>query len=164
MITRGLVAIGLLAVSNGVNAQTAPPAGTPGFEDMLAGQSVLKMNGACNRLTTPEGDRTPECDKQLINIAFASGNSTFLATMEGKGSISFRGRDSAARGDVATIALRSVILTGTDLSSPPVEIKAKGQCTYTNPHKGPIQVECSANTAKGKYELSYVSDGVWPPK
>jgi hypothetical protein len=162
MIANVAMAIGLLVASGAASAQTAPPTGDSELEKMLAGTSTYKINGTCNRLLSPEGDQTAECDKELINVAFPSGNSSFIATTR-KGGVSFRGRDSAAKGDVATIRLTSVILT-TDLSTPPVEIKAKGQCTYTNPNKGPIHVDCSADTANGKYELSFVSDGVWPPQ
>ncbi len=164
MKTWSKLALGLLLVGSPASAQTSSPNGPSDFEKMLAGTSVLKINGSCKRLETPDGDQTSNCDNELINIAFSSGNSSFAATIKGRGGITFRGKDSAARGDVAAIELATILLTGTDLSTPPVELKAKGRCTYTNPNKGPIQVECSADTVKGKYTLSYVSDGVWPPK
>ena len=157
MTGRYVLALGLLAMGSTATAQTD-------FEKMLSNVRTFNINGTCNRLVTPEGDQTQICDAQLLNMAFPSGNSSFIATMKDKGGISFRGRDSAAAGDIATIKLDTIILTGKDLSSPPVTIKAKGECTYTNPNKGPIHVDCSADTARGKYELSFVSDGVWPPK
>lgn len=164
MTARYLAALALLTASSTVSAQTAPPIGTSEIERMLAGTSTFKINGTCKRLATPEGDQTQDCGAELVNVAFSSGNSSFVAEIEGKGSISFRGKDNAAMGDVATIKVATILLTGTDPSTPPVVIKAKGTCTYTNPNKGPIHVECSADTATGKYELSFVSDGVWPPK
>ena len=125
--------------------------------------SIFKLNGTCSKLVTPDGDLTGECGAELLNMAFASGNSSFVATIKDKGAVSFRGRDSAAKGDTAAIKLDSIILTGADPSQM-ATVEAKGQCTYTNPNKGPIHVECKAKTAKGAYELSYVSDGVWPPR
>ncbi|UVO53897.1 hypothetical protein [Sphingomonas sp. SUN039] len=125
--------------------------------------NTFKLSGTCKRLATPKGDETTACDKELINMAFASGNSSFIATMKKKGSIAFRGRDSAAKGNVARIAVNTILLTGKSFA-PATELKATGSCTYTNPNKGPVRVECSADTIEGKYELSYISDGVWPPK
>lgn len=146
--------------------QAAAPAQSPEMEAMLQRmlkQNVFVLHGTCSRLMTPDGDQTSSCGSDLTNMAFSSGNSSFIATVTDKGSVSFRGRDSAAQGDLATIKLDTIILTGADVSNI-TSIKARGQCTYTNPNKWPVRVECEASTPRGKYELSFVSDGVWPPK
>ena len=163
---RFILAAAFLAGGVGGLEPAAPPARSPEMDAMLQrmlDQNVFVLHGTCSRLTTPDGDQTSSCGNDLTNTAFSSGNSSFIATIKDKASVSFRGRDSAARGDVATIKLDTVILTGTDVSQI-TSIKARGQCTYTNPNKGPVHVECEASTPRGKYELSFVSDGVWPPK
>jgi hypothetical protein len=160
MIAR-LLTTGLLLTSAAGHAQSAQPELDAMLKRVIP--NTFKLSGTCKRLMTPEGDQTKVCEKELINVAFASGNSSFIATMKNKGGIAFRGRDSAAKGDVATIRVNLILLTKTSFA-PAVELKSKGQCTYTNPNKGPLHVECTADTANGKYELSYVSNGVWPPK
>jgi hypothetical protein len=160
MIAR-LLTTGLLMASTVGHAQSAQPELDAMLKRVMP--NTFKLSGTCKRLTTPEGDQTAACDKELINVAFASGTSSFIATMKNKGGISFRGRDSAAKGDVATIRVNMILLTKASFA-PAVELKAKGQCIYTNPNKGPLHVDCTADTANGKYELSYVSNGVWPPK
>lgn len=151
------LAFGVLAAGSTAAAQTGPAARLPGVQ-------AFTISGTCNRLVTPKGDQTPACDTALVNLAFTSGKSSFIATIRDEGSVSFFGRDSAAKGDIATIKLTTVILGGEDLKTKSVELSAKGECTYTNPNKGPIHVDCAADTARGRYELSFVSDGVWPPK
>ncbi|MBX9859855.1 MAG: hypothetical protein K2Y20_09735 [Sphingomonas sp.] len=158
---RSLIAITVMVASSAGDAQTSAPSGRADFDRMLSGITTIKLSGSCKRLVTPEGDQTPLCDNELINLAFASGNSSFIATMKGKGGITFRGRDSAAKGDVATLKVSTILVTGADVA-PFVSLNAKGVCTYTNPNKGPVQVNCTANTDAGKYELSFVSDGTLP--
>ncbi len=162
---RTIISALLLTASANAQAQSAAPKGDAAFEAMLknATQNTFKLNGTCKLLVTPEGDLTKDCEPELINMAFASGNSSFIATIKGKGGISFRGKDSAAVGNIAVLHVSMILLTGSDFS-PPIELKAKGKCTYTNPNAGPVLVECAAETSNGDYKLSYVSDGIWPPK
>jgi hypothetical protein len=125
-------------------------------------QNVIMLEGTCQRLITPQANQTNVCDKQLVNMVFPSGNSSFMVTIP-NGSISFRGRDSAAKGDVATVKVDTILLSVVD-SKQMSSIKAKGRCTYTNPNIGPLKVTCLAKTGKGNYELLFLSNGVWPPK
>jgi hypothetical protein len=157
--------LALLALLTAAAPAIAQQKTDPAFEAMLKGtlMNTYKLNGTCKALITPEGDLTKDCDPELINMAFPSGNSSFIATIKDKGSISFRGKDSPAVGDIATLKVSTILLTGTTASDA-VALKAKGKCTYTNPNVGPVQVECEASTDRGTYRLSYTSDGVWPPK
>ena len=155
----------LIMVSGSVQAQNTSESGQTAFENMLkqATQNTFKLNGTCKLLMTPEGDQTHDCEPELINMAFASGNSSFIVTIKDKGGITFKGKDSAAVGNTASLSVSTILLTGTSFA-PAIELKAKGRCTYTNPNAGPVHVECSAKTDRGTYQLSYESDGNWPPR
>jgi hypothetical protein len=159
------LAVGLIIASSAGQAQSPPRPGMVDLEAMLSKvlQNTYKLTGTCKRLLTPEGDQTRLCDPEVINLVLRSGNSSFIATTKGKGGISFRGKDSPAKGDVASLKVFMILLSGNG-PTPAIEVKAKGQCTYTNPNKGPVNVECLAKTSKGAYQLSFVSDGVWPSK
>ena len=155
----------LIMVSGNSQAQNTSGSGQAALELMLKQtvQNTIKLNGTCKLLMTPEGDQTHDCEPVLINMAFASGNSSFIVTIKDKGGITFRGKDSAAVGDTASLSVSTILITGTSFA-PAIELKATGRCTYTNPNAGPVHVECSAKTDRGTYQLSYISDGVWPPR
>ena len=155
----------LIMVSGNLQAQNTSESGQAALENMLKQtmQNTFKLNGTCKLLMTPEGDQTHDCEPELFNMAFASGNSSFIVTIKDKGGISFRGMDSAAVGNTASLSVSTILLTGTSFA-PAVELKAKGRCTYTNPNAGPVHVECYAKTDRGTYQLSYDSDGNWPPQ
>ena len=94
---------------------------------------------------------------QLINIAYVSGESSFMIAVGDGNMVSFFGRDSTAVGNAATIAISRITATfGDDTTS----LSARGQCRYTNPYAGVSTVTCNATTARGlRYSLVFRSDG-----
>lgn len=129
----------------------------------MPGLRIAGMEGQCTRLTTRGEDRTSKCDPLLLNNIYDNGRSSFLFFSQNKNAIvSFLGNDSKAVGNVATLQVTQVYMTGFDGKPVPHEMNATGTCRYTNPYEGVAHVDCLAGSGDNRFEASFVSDGKPP--
>jgi hypothetical protein len=146
-----LIALGATFGLTQAHAAQQPPMGI----------TLAKLVGKCERLHTPQGDRSATCQGWIINMAYRSGRSQFMVMAGEDESLSFGGVDSPAKGDTAELAIDYVLIVkGKDAAQ--TRRNAIGTCTYTNPYAGPSQINCKAKTANGTFELHFVSDGSPP--
>ena len=119
--------------------------------------NIATLGGQCQSLVVANDNHNDVCGAQLINIAYVSGESSFMIAVGDGNMVSFFGRDSTAVGNAATIAISRITATfGDDTTS----LSARGQCRYTNPYAGVSTVTCNATTARGlRYSLVFRSDG-----
>jgi hypothetical protein len=146
------VAAGLLAwASTGTAQQRA----------IAPGAVMGTLTGTCSSLIVGGVDRTAQCSATIVNAAYKTGNGSFMFAM-GDTVVSFFGRDSAAVGDQATIYLTKVFVNNGGKLDARQSSDVSGTCTYTNPHKGPVRLNCEATGAKGKYRAVFTSNGKMP--
>jgi hypothetical protein len=41
-------------------------------------------------------------------------------------------------------------------------LQAKGACQFGNPYKGPMLIECTADSERGRFEGAFLTDGKEP--
>ncbi len=134
----------------------------PAAQQGIAPGTVMgTLTGTCSALIVAGVDRTAECKSNAINTAYKTGNSSFMFLM-GDTVVSFFGRDTTAVGDQATIHVTRVFVNNGGKLDERQSSDVSGTCTYTNPHKGPVRVNCETTGTKGKYRAVFTSDGKMP--
>jgi len=147
----------MLALCAGV----AAPLPAAAQQGIAPGTVIGMLSGTCSALIVGGEDRTAECKSTTINNAYKTGNSSFMFVM-GDAIVSFFGRDTAAVGDQAVIHLTRVFVNNGGKVDERQSSDVSGTCTYTNPNKGPVRINCEANGTKGKFRAVFTSDGKPP--
>jgi hypothetical protein len=139
----------------------ATPAAAQNGLDNLA--SVVTLSGTCEAFVARGADRTALCTGHVINSAHSDGRSGFTFVVGGE-AIDFAGDDSAAVGDRAVLHVDTMIVARTDAAGPPRPeiIRARGECSYTNPYAGISRIDCTATTDQGEFRVRFHSDGTPP--
>lgn len=56
-----------------------------------------------------------------------------------------------------------ILLNNARINKQPVQIPARGSCTFSNPFRGiPTTIMCQANTTRGDFEVKFAHDGTQP--
>lgn len=145
-------------------------AGSIAFSAMLASASfaqesagpnaVAWLAGDCQRLVLAGRDVSPACEGEVQNTVYRTGRRTGFTFSTPNLVVTFTGRDTPARGDHASSQLDKIIFTRIGGMSPRArEVRATGQCLYSNPHAGRSYVRCSARTAAGAFIAMFQSNG-----
>ena len=135
----------------------APAAAQRGLNNLA---SVATLEGRCELLVVGGTDVTAQCAGHLINSAHTDGRSGFSFFTPGR-MVDFVGADSAYVGDRATLHVDTILVarTNTEVLPPPHSIRARGECTYTNPFAGISTIICAADTAEGAFRVRFRSNG-----
>lgn len=140
-----------------VSAQIAGP-----LQLTNAPTAVLLLTGSCKRHVVRETNRTSTCAGVLLNTTYADGRSGFYFVSDGT-ALTFSGlgpNQVKPHPDTAVQPIDLVIMgSGTGY----LKSKAVGQCEFSNPNLGPVEVKCRAVADTGVFDAAFVSDGT-PPK
>jgi hypothetical protein len=115
------------------------------------------LTGTCDRLVTPDGNHTAECNKALGLIGYSNGRRSYWFSIPHKSLIAFSGTNYDGKGgrlelDIVTLA-----------SSPdPHPSEARGSCTFDDPWKGPAHIRCQGKTEAGDFAAEFTTDGKPP--
>lgn len=126
---------------------------------------ITTMNGTCTRLIVADADATRACAPRVTNEVFRNGRTGFTFTESDFAVVSFSGIGKMQIKDdpnKVTQAVDTVIFTLIGMGTAPNKVKAAGICTNTNPNSGPVTIWCSAYTAQGQFEGTFLSDGQDP--
>jgi len=124
--------------------------------------TIATMNGICTRLIVVGTDATRSCTPRVIIEVFKNNRTAFTFTESDFAVVSFSGtgrmqiKDGPAK---VTQPVDTIIFTLIGMGTAPNNVKAAGICTYTNPNLGPLRISCSAHTAEGQFEATFLSDG-----
>jgi hypothetical protein len=125
--------------------------------------AMVVLQGSCKKLVVGGKVRTSECTGKLLNTEYSDGRLGFYFVSAGGMALTFstRGREQVkADENTAIVPVDMLLTTGKGQSD---KIQAVGTCKFTNPYRGvPAPVACTADTARGRYEATFLSDGSKP--
>jgi hypothetical protein len=120
---------------------------------------TLTFSGQCNKLIT--ADRPRPCENVFVNTAHQNGRIGFyFGVNETVVAFSGIGSRQIKQGENRIAQPIDGVLTLLDGKS--AEFNATGTCRFNNPMLGPMTVDCTADTAQGRYEGHFVTDGSPP--
>jgi hypothetical protein len=143
--------------------EPAEPDDSAAYGDHL--DHIATMNGTCTRLIVAGADATRACTPRVINEVFKNGRTGFTFTESDFAVVSFSGMGRMQIKDdpnKVTQPVDTIIFTLIGMGTAPNKVKAAGKCTYTNTNLGPVRISCSAHTAQGQFEATFLSDGQDP--
>ncbi len=123
---------------------------------------MATMNGTCTRLIVAGADATRSCTPRVIIEIFKNSRTEFTFTESDFAVVSFSNVGRMQIKDEpnkVTQPVDTIIFTLIGMGTAPNKVKAAGICTYTNPNLGPVRISCSAHTAEGQFEATFLSDG-----
>lgn len=124
---------------------------------------IATLDGSCNKLAMEQHDLTRGCMAHLTNEVYRNGRVSFVFAIRTGGTIRFSGIAHQTMPDPDTAVQPVDQVVGKLASDFPAHLsKAKGECRYTNPTKGPSKVTCTATAPEGHYIAEFVSDGSEP--
>jgi hypothetical protein len=144
-------------------AEDAAVTDSESFAQKTSGSYATAMlAGDCRRLVIAGRDVSAGCKGRVMNTNYYSGRSGFTFGTD-REVVTFSGMDTPAVGDRAFTRLDKVIITRIGGMRPtPREVRATGQCHYSNPHAGRSYVRCSARTAEREFSVDFLSNGQPP--
>ncbi len=125
-------------------------------------QSIMGLDGECERLIIADKDQTANCSGKLINITYKNGRSGFYFAMEGGALLTFSGMGSNQVKTGADRVVQPVDMVLFGYQQKTDQLTAVGQCDFENPYKGKARTRCSATSDMGALEVLFVSDGKPP--
>jgi hypothetical protein len=127
--------------------------------------SMVIMKGTCTDLVVA-GEPLEGCESKLLNSNLDNGRTGFYFTA-GATVITFSGignQQLKINDDNVVQPIDELIIanSGTEHSGRSETYRAVGSCRYNNPYKGIAKVVCHADTQKGIFSGTFVSDGRAP--
>jgi hypothetical protein len=124
---------------------------------------MASVEGHCSSLIIGDVDRTGDCPDSLINTAYEDNYSSFKVVVGTGLIVSFFGYDHEAKGDIAHLTVQRIIVTPTPKEEPgdsmadlvakaekaTRDLKANGDCEYSNPELPDTHVDCTATVDDG---------------
>jgi hypothetical protein len=146
-----LLAASMLLAFSFAPAHAAEPA-------QVTGMYVVK--GVCDRLVTPDGDRTAACNKVLILATYSNGRKSYWFSIPKTALISFSGTHETrdARGGTLDLDLVTVAT-----SPNPQGSGGRGSCNFDDPWKGRAHIRCKGSSDAGAFVAEFTTDGQ-PPR
>jgi len=124
--------------------------------------AMVILQGTCKKLVGGKA-RTSDCTGKLLNTEYSDGRLGFYFVTTGGMALTFstRGREQVkADENTAIVPVDMLFTTGKGQTD---KVQAVGTCKFANPYRGvPAPVECTADTARGRYEAAFLSDGSKP--
>jgi hypothetical protein len=133
---------------------------SPGVSlDIQGHKTVYFYSGSCDRLATPERKQDGLCGSSMLRITYQNGRHSFAFPQGNDEMISFSGVQDSPRAGARMLILDAITTATTNW--PPVTTSAEGSCTYSI-FKNVLLVRCLGQTATGKFEASFKSNGQAP--
>jgi hypothetical protein len=125
--------------------------------------AMVTLQGTCKKLVIKGKMRTSDCAGKLLNTEYSDGRLGFYFVMNDGMTLTFstRGAEEVKADENTSIVPVDGLLVG--LKGQVDKIPAAGTCKFTNPYRGiAAPIECAADTALGRYEATFLSDGSKP--
>ena len=130
---------------------------------------MANIDGTCSSLVVADVDQSPKCPTWLHNTAYEDNYSSFRLITDDGLVISFFGYDNEAKGDVAHLSVERVLITSapkaesgqsdadlfSQAKSNTLDLKAEGDCEYTNPSLPDSHVNCEAKVDGKIYSFKF---------
>lgn len=134
----------------------------PAASKQRPGPQVIVVRGQCARLEAPKLVLTDACNGALTSASFPTGRTELNFTTKDSLTVTFSGLGTGQikpDTDSAIQPVDSVIVAFNGKSG---TTKAVGLCRLANPYKGPVKINCFAETADGSYAGDFMTDGSEP--
>jgi hypothetical protein len=159
-------ATALLILLVTATAVSGAPSRTPAQK--LGTKRVSALTGQCTHLAFAGRLIEAPCNEQAFGTIYPNGRVAFAFSVDGKFTLQFAG-DGARKQAVGSLGSMQPIdavtfgLLDTGPSGRPQRLKATGKCVYGDAFSGePIRIVCEGATAKGKFEVTFETDGDSP--
>jgi hypothetical protein len=134
---------------------------------------MASIEGTCSSLIVADIDQSVACPNRLLNTAYQDNYSSFKLMAENGLVISFFGYDHEAQGDVAHLSVERILITPTPKEKPgdtladlveqarkaTQDLRASGDCAYSNPDLPDSHVNCTATAAGKAYAFKFHPTG-----
>ena len=155
-VVRGVLLVGLTLVG----ATIPHTAKAKGLENITG---LMSLNGTCNKFIGYDTDATDKCDNKLAHTEFSDGRISFsFVSRDGNVIMTFEGNGKAQIHKDADTAIQPLSVIFITFDGKTDNLKAVGQCLFTNPYKGKAKINCSADTPSGLFAGSFLTDGTDP--
>jgi hypothetical protein len=125
--------------------------------------ATVTVEGACQKLTVGGGNHTADCKGTLLNTEYDDERTGFYfvtATEQVTVTFSTRGdQEQKIDADTVTAPVDMVIVSSDGKID---QLQATGTCQFGNPYKGPMLIECTADSERGRFEGAFLTDGKEP--
>ena len=129
--------------------------------DNLSSRSALE--GTCVTLVVSGDDVSDRCHNVVLNTAYKDGRAEFVFLARDLATASFSGDEETDTADGTTLRVDRVILATLQNNKPlPITLPANGTCVYSTPDFGRGKLTCIANTVRGSFSGSFVTNGKTP--
>jgi hypothetical protein len=125
--------------------------------------ATVVAQGACQKLTIGDTDRTADCKGTLLNTEYDDERTGFyFVTTTDQMTVTFSTRGDQEQkidADTITAPVDMVIVSSAGKID---KLEATGTCQFSNPYKGPALIECTADSERGGFEGAFLTDGQAP--
>ncbi|HEU0149821.1 MAG TPA: hypothetical protein VFR21_23440 [Bradyrhizobium sp.] len=125
--------------------------------------ATVVVEGACQHLTVGGEDHTTDCKGTLLNTEYSDERTGFyFVTTAEQVTVTFSTRGDQEQkidADTVTAPVDMVIVSSGGKID---RLQAKGACQFGNPYKGPMLIECTADSERGRFEGAFLTDGKEP--
>jgi len=125
--------------------------------------AMVVVEGACQNLTIGGEDHTATCKGTLLNTEYDDERTGFyFVTTTEQITVTFSTRgDQEQKPDADTVTApvdMVIVSSGGKID----RLQATGTCQFGNPYKGPMLIECAADSERGRFEGAFLTDGKEP--
>jgi hypothetical protein len=125
--------------------------------------ATVVVAGACQNLTVGSEDHTADCKGTLLNTEYSDERTGFyFVTTTDQITVTFSTRGDQEQKidtDTVTAPVDMVIVSSRGKID---KLQATGTCQFGNPYKGPMLIECTADSERGRFEGAFLTDGKEP--
>jgi hypothetical protein len=125
--------------------------------------ATVVVEGACQNLTVGGEDHTTNCKGTLLNTEYSDERTGFyFVTTAEQVTVTFSTRGDQEQkidADTVTAPVDMVIVSSGGKID---RLQATGTCQFGNPYKGPMLIECTADSERGRFEGAFLTDGKEP--
>jgi hypothetical protein len=125
--------------------------------------ATVVVEGACQNLTVGGEDHTTDCKGTLLNTEYSDERTGFyFVTTAEQVTVTFSTRGDQEQkidADTVTAPVDMVIVSSGGKID---RLQATGTCQFGNPYKGPMLIECTADSERGRFEGAFLTDGKEP--
>ena len=135
--------------------------GPPAYADAKL-TATVGVEGACQNLTIGGEDHTTNCKGTLLNTEYDDERTGFYFATTDQVIVTFSSRgDQEQKIDTDTVTApvdEVIVSSGGKID----RLQATGACRFGNPYKGPMLIQCTADTERGRFEGAFLTDGKQP--
>nr|WP_238258581.1 hypothetical protein [Methylobacterium gnaphalii] len=124
-------------------------------------QTVVTMEGHCEKLVIGGQDITPNCKEKLTNTVIGNRTSFDFSANDGQ-TLSFAGSGAQQEATEITEALQPINLVTPGQSNKDGIVRSPapgvGSCKFSSPEPGKTQIACEANSQGKSYAGTFITD------